>query len=163
MKKKHKKHNKITDNNISLAKNIKELAMEREDGFFNAMLTGITEENPLAFFGIHMAVESLIELESRLCLIYHYDAHNQPHPLFDLDEEKKNYSTKRKQLETKLGLEKFNQFHEEHRKGHNECARLTLDNWNGKGNVYVLPKFNPDGTLAEPLGERDVPWNVFKR
>jgi len=41
---------------------------------------------------------------------------------------------------------------------HNDMARGSLDQTNGSGWVFVLPKFNKDGTHP-PLGPRDKPWS----
>lgn len=75
--------------------------------------------------------------------------------LTDLDEERKVYAEMRAKL--KAAVTNFDEWYEQSRKSHNECARANLDNSKGHLFCYVLPKFNEDGT-HEPWGEHDVPW-----
>lgn len=76
----------------------------------------------------------------------------------DIDRARTQYTKALAAAKRTLG-DKFPTLYAEALRGHNECARANLDNFNGGTYTYVIPAFNDDGTHA-PLGPRDYPWNV---
>ena len=104
-----------------------------------------------------MAVHSLIRLEESIIRDEFSLSRGAPaHRYNDLDGDRTRYVSARQKVRAKFG-DRFVALYKQAQDGHNECARINLDNSNGLLYCYVVPVFRDDGT-HEPWGERDVPW-----
>jgi hypothetical protein len=154
-------------------KTIVEACRQNEDSMFNGMLEimGNDETNSLlggmmkdkinvvspdgkeVSFAAVMALQSLIMQEEKILRL------EPKHE--ELQAERERYVGMRKVLKEKLGKD-FDSFYGPVAQGHNDCARMNLDNSKGMIYCYVLPRFNDDGSHG-PVGDKDYPWAMMEK
>lgn len=110
-------------------------------------------------FRIGVGIHGIIKLEEEIIRSEWHESIGKKDFYDDVKSSIERYKELRKLATDKLGIEKFQQYHQEFLERHNSCERNNLDNSDGKLYCYVLPKFNEDGT-HEPWGEKDVPWGI---
>lgn len=111
-----------------------------------------------------ITLDGLIDLQVRIVDLEHYLAHNEPTEASN-EEWLQNYRDEHKLLYGDLkghyGSD-FDKYYGEALAEHNAAARKTLDESEGQGRAYVLPKFKADGSHLK-LRKKDVPWSLYPR
>lgn len=132
----------------------REMSLALADAPFHNPPLGTINGRNFNDFAVQLSMHELTELEETVVQL---ETGHLRDDLESMDEVKVRYVELRAELEKKLG-DRFQAAYDSAKASHNECARINLDNSDGRLFCFVLPRFNPDGT-HDPVGPRDIPWN----